>query len=82
MPLAVHLRYSCSYIPAYHVIVSTVQNLHRKMETGEHREHETVNPWVVRARRILGPLMFSGGSIVGKSRHDRNVIMSILKLLA
>lgn len=36
----------------------------------------------VRARRALGPLMFPGGSIVGKRRHDRNVIMSVLKLLS
>ena len=31
---------------------------------------------------LSGPLMFSGGSIVSKSRHDWNVIMSVLKLLS
>lgn len=41
--------------------------------------HET---WIVRARRGLGPLMFPGGSIVvGESRHDRNVIMSLFEII-
>lgn len=45
-------------------------------------KREDMKRWIVRARRIPGPLTFVGRFIVSKSRHDRNVIMSVLKLLS
>lgn len=58
--------------------VSITRPINRwKGNTGARRQRGSV-----RARRALGPLMFPGGSIVGKRRHDRNVIMSVLKLLS